>query len=145
MPLARPTQQETWGLERVVVASVAITARALAEVSPDLTLVQWRVLVVADRPEGVAVGEIAVAIGSKMAAASRLVGRLRARGLVATQRAESDGRLVLVRLTSDGSELRRRVVDRRRADLRSVLTAADLPDDTGAILDRLAAALEKLT
>src|SRR3954470_2907922 len=87
-------------IERVVVASVAMTARALADVAPELTFVQWRVLVLVDAPDGV--GAIAAALGAKIAATSRLIGRLRARGLVETKRGDADARVVLVTLTARG-------------------------------------------
>jgi DNA-binding MarR family transcriptional regulator len=130
-------------LERIVVASVAITARALAEVAPELTFVQWRVLVLVDRPEGIAVGALATALGSKMAAMSRLVGRLRARDLVDAHRGEDDARLVLVTLTTTGAELRSRVVERRRDELRAALALTALPADARRVMERVAAALEE--
>lgn len=120
-------------LERTVVASVAITARVLAEVAPDLTFLQWRVLVVVDEAgDGIGVGAIAAELGARLAATSRLVGRLRARGLVETAKDPSDARVTLVRLTETGAVLRTAVVDRRRSILISAmhdggLTIADTP------------------
>ncbi len=131
-------------LERIVVASVAITARALAEVAPELTFVQWRALVLVDRPEGIAVGALATALGAKIAAMSRLVGRLHARGLVETHRGEADARVVLVTLTSAGGELRSRVVARRREDVRAAIASTSLPSDASVVLERIAVALEKI-
>lgn len=130
------------GLERMVVASVGITARALAEVAPELTFVQWRVLVLVDDPDGVAIGTIATALGAKIAAMSRLVGRLRTHGLVATQRSEVDARIVLVHLTELGLDLRDRVVERRRGELQAGIDDADLLPGTDRVLERLAAVLE---
>lgn len=133
-------------LERIVIASVAVTARALADVSPELTLVQWRVLVLVDQHGGgIGVGPIAAALGTKIAAVSRLIGRLRARGLVETRRGESDARLVLVSLTPKGEELRTRVVGRRRAELNVALEQLLLQDQAARTVDLLADALERLT
>lgn len=129
-------------LESIVVASVAMTARALAEVAPELTFLQWRVIVLVDTPEGMGVGPIAASLEAKIAAVSRLIGRLRARGLVQTRRSTPDARIVLVSLTEQGAALRRRVVERRRAELRAALDRAQLPPEAETILDRLAAALE---
>jgi len=131
-------------LERIVVAAVAITARALAEVAPELTFVQWRVIVLVDQPDGIAVGALAAALGAKIAAMSRLVGRLRGRGLVSTQRSETDARVVLVTLTPAGSDLRSRVVERRRQELRAALANTALPADAALVMGRVAAALEGL-
>lgn len=133
-------------LERIVVASVALTARVLAEVAPDLTFLQWRVLVVVDEAaDGVAVGAIAGELGARLAATSRLVGRLRDRGLLATDKAPNDNRVTLVRLTEAGEALRSAVVERRRSILawgaqRGGLTIADLPS-----ADRVVRALEAAT
>jgi DNA-binding MarR family transcriptional regulator len=132
-------------LERIVIASVAVTARALADVSPELTLVQWRVLVLVDQHGGMGIGPIAAALGTKIAAVSRLIGRLRARGLVETRRGESDARLVLVSLTPKGEELRARVVERRRAELSVALAQLLLQDQAARTVDLLADALERLT
>jgi DNA-binding MarR family transcriptional regulator len=131
-------------LERVAVASVAITARAIADVAPELTLVQWRVLVLVDEPAGIGIGALASALGAKIAATSRLVGRLRTHGLVETRRASDDARVVLVSLTPTGSALRARVVERRRAALRSAVEAADLPADADDVVERLVLALEAI-
>jgi DNA-binding MarR family transcriptional regulator len=131
-------------VERLVVASVGITARALGEVAPDLTLVQWRVVVLVDVAGSIAIGALAAALDSKIAAISRLVSRLRRRGLVETQRGDEDARVVLVSLTEQGRDLRRRVVERRRDDLRRAIDAADLPADAAIVVDRLAAVLERV-
>lgn len=131
-------------LERTVVASVAITARVLAEVAPELTFIQWRVLVVVgEAPEGIAVGAIAAELGARMAATSRLIGRLRTRGLVATTKDTADARVTLVRLTRQGEDLRHAVVERRRTLLawavqQGGLTVADAP-----VAARLARVLER--
>lgn len=131
-------------LERIAVASVAITARALAQVAPELTFIQWRVLVLVDQPEGIGVGALATALGAKIAAMSRLVGRLHARGLVETHRGEADARVVLVTLTPAGAELRSRIVKRRRAELRAAIASTSMPPDAVLVLERVAVALEEI-
>jgi DNA-binding MarR family transcriptional regulator len=129
-------------VERIVVASVAVTARLLSEEGAELTLSQWRVLVLVDRPGGMPVGAVAAALRAKIAAVSRLVGRLNARGLVQTRRADADGRVVLVSLTTAGRRLRRRIVHGRRAQLEKLLAESDLGHDGKAHFGQLAAALE---
>ena len=142
MPQGRSSPGLLHQIERVVVASVAMTARALGEVAPELTFVQWRVLVLVDTPGGVGVGAIAAGLGGKITATSRLIGRLRARGLVETKRGDADARVVLVSLTERGRELRGRVVERREADLRVAIARADLHGDAEPVIGRLAAVLE---
>jgi DNA-binding MarR family transcriptional regulator len=129
-------------VERIVVASVGLTARSLADVVPELTLAQWRVLVLVDRPGGMAIGSIASALGAKIAAASRLVGRLHARDLVESKRSDVDARVVLVSLTKAGEDLRTRVLERRRAELVARLSAVALPTEALDLVERLATARE---
>jgi len=128
-------------LERLVINGVAVTATAIAETAPDLTFLQWRVIVVlADAPGGVPVGELARQLGSKLPATSRLLGRLRRRDLVVSHKGEADRRVTNVELTVAGRRLWKRIVDRRRVDLEAVLRASGL-DATGArALERVASA-----
>src|SRR3954453_5941766 len=54
------TSRALMALEGVVLGSVGVTARAVATVAPDLTLLQWRVIVVlAAAADGMAVSELA--------------------------------------------------------------------------------------
>ena len=130
-------------LERLAVGSVAVTARAISAAQADLTFLQWRVLLVAgERAEGLAVGEIADRIGAHPSPASRVVSRLRRRGLLQTLRDGSDARVVRVTLTPSGADLRDRILGLRARDLAGCLatlapTAADL-----SVLERLADTFE---
>lgn len=127
-------------LERVVVASVAITARAIATAEADLTFVQWRVLViVGEGGDGATVSEIATRLGANPSPASRLISRLRRRGLASATKDDPDRRVTRVRLTPLGRTLRGRVLAARRRDLRDVSGVG--PADREAIR-RLASALE---
>ena len=130
-------------LERLVVGSVAITARAIAAADAELTFMQWRVLlIVGERDEGQAVGEIAARIGAHASPASRVVSRLKRRGLVSTDKGEPDKRVVCVRLTEAGRDLRARVLALRGRDLADMLEVVSLtPEESGA-LARLAQAFE---
>ncbi len=131
-------------VERIVVASVAVTARALLEVAPELTFLQWRVLVVVDQPGGVSVGTVAVAVGAKPAAMSRLVGRLRMRGLVETSRGEEDARIVFVRLTERGELIRARIYERRRLEIREALDNTPLSPDATSSVNSIAQIIEAI-
>ena len=132
--------QELPTLERVVVASVAVTAKALADVAPELTFLQWRVLVILDADEGASVGHVAAMLDAKLAAVSRLLGRMRRNDLIHSERDEADARVVRVTLTGHGRALRTRVVERRRHDLAAAI-AEGLPADAVVTLDRVATAL----
>ena len=130
-------------LERLVVGSVAITARAIAAVDAELTFVQWRVLlVVGEREEGQAVGEIAARIGAHASPASRVVSRLKRRGLVSTDKGDLDKRVVCVRLTDAGRNLRTRVLEQRGRDLADVLEIVSMTSEESEALARLAQAFE---
>jgi len=130
-------------LERLVVGSVAIMARAIAAADAELTLMQWRVLlVVGERQEGQAVGEIATRIGAHASPASRVVSRLKRRGLVRTDRGDLDKRVVCVRLTAAGRDLRARVLDLRGQDLAEVLASASMTPMEAKAIAKLARSFE---
>jgi DNA-binding MarR family transcriptional regulator len=130
-------------LEQLVVGSVAITARALASANAELTFMQWRVLVVVgEKDKGAAVGEIAARLGAHASPASRVVSRLRHRGLVQTDRSDQDKRVVCVRLTDAGREMRARVLQHRRRDIDDILQVLTLTQPETDVLTRLARSFE---
>lgn len=122
-------------LERVVMSAVAITARATVAIDADLTFAQWRVLlVVGEQPAGQPIGDVAIRVGARPSAASRLIGRMKRRGLLQGTKDDPDRRVTRVRLTRVGRDLRRRILQVRRSDLRAVIESASLtPSDTEAI------------
>lgn len=124
-------------LESIVVGAVAITARAIAESGADLTFAQWRVvLVVGERPDGVTISDVATRLGAHQSPASRLVSRLRHRGVVQSHRDARDARVVWVTLTDSGRDLRSRVLERRRHALADILTGASPgPGDKPVLAD----------
>jgi DNA-binding MarR family transcriptional regulator len=104
---------------------------------------QWRViLVVGERDEGQAVGEIAARIGAHASPASRVVSRLKRRGLVSTDKGDLDKRVVCVRLTEAGQDLRARVLALRGRDLADVLDVVSMTPEESQALARLAQAFE---
>jgi DNA-binding MarR family transcriptional regulator len=130
-------------LEHLVMGSVAITARAIAAADAELTFMQWRVLlVVGECEDGQAVGEIAARIGAHASPASRVVSRLKRRGLVSTDKTDLDKRVVCVRLTEAGSDLRTRVLNQRGRDLADVLQIVSMTPEESEPLARLARAFE---
>ncbi len=130
-------------LESLAVGAVAITTLALAQAGVELTFAQWRALmVIGDGPDGATVSEIAEQIGSAMSPASRLVARMRDRDLVQAEKDARDHRATRVHLTARGSEVRERVVARRRELLEAAMgrCAPLSPDLTRACME-LATAL----
>lgn len=116
-------------LERLIVGAVGMTALALseAELPVDLTLPQWRVLVIVSESDGLRVGEIAGRVGVGLPSASRLIRRLEDRGLVTTERDESDRRATLVRATEQGRRVRTTLVRKRRRLIADALQATGDP------------------
>jgi DNA-binding MarR family transcriptional regulator len=121
-------------LEAIVAGSVAVTARALAGTGSELTLVQWRALVVLhDSSDPVAIGELARALGASPSATSRLVRRLLARGYVAREHDRGDRRDRRERrivVSARGRRLVRRIIGVRDRELAAL---AIVPDDAPAI------------
>lgn len=133
-------------LERIIISGVALTTVSVsrAAIGLDLTLPQWRVLVVlGDRPQGAIVSDIASWIGVTLPATSRLLRRLERRGIVALAPDERDRRATRVRLTDHGADLRASVIAHRRARIAEI--AASVPADPGLIreLAALAEAFER--
>jgi DNA-binding MarR family transcriptional regulator len=119
-------------IERLLSAGIGITAIALDQ-TPDaeeLTLAQWRALVVAAGNEGVRIGELATRLGLSVPSASRLVRRVESRGLVSAARAEDDRRATNVTLTAAGRRTVDAVVGRRRRLIRLALeSGTDVPSE----------------
>jgi DNA-binding MarR family transcriptional regulator len=145
----RPTRGNTdlaSEIERLLTSGIGITARAIDQTSEaaELTLVQWRVLVIASQTEGLRIGELAVHLGISIPSASRLVRRIEAQGLVTAMRADDDRRATNIALTKAGRAIVDAVVRRRRKLIGLALSAEleDLPSDAvhlvGQIADRLA-------
>lgn len=132
-------------LERIVLAGVAITTRALSEAKAglDLTFPQWRVLVVlGEERDGATVSEVAARIGVTLPATSRQLRRLARRGLVTVDRDDRDRRAARARLTVDGQATRRAILDYRR---RRIAAATDGISVSRTTLDELASAAAALT
>jgi uncharacterized protein YeaO (DUF488 family)/DNA-binding MarR family transcriptional regulator len=134
-------------VERILVGGIGVTALALAEATPaaELTLAQWRVLVIVAGADGVRIGEIATRLNVGIPSASRLVRRLERRGLATAERDESDRRATLVRATTEGRRVRGAVVRRRQELIEAALHGqlGSVTDETVAVLDRTGDALAR--
>ena len=130
----------------MLTSGIGITARAIDQTqeATELTLVQWRVLVIASQTERLRIGELAAHLGISIPSASRLVRRIEAQGLLTALRADDDRRATNIALTKTGGEIVEAVVRRRRKLIGLALSAEleDLPTDAaqlvGQIADRLA-------
>jgi DNA-binding MarR family transcriptional regulator len=115
------------GASRVL---VAVAARSLAEVGEEVTLTQYRSLVVlASRgPQGMAA--LAEAVGVTSPTASRMCERLVRKGLVTRRSGRRDRRQVRIALSPSGRQLVEGVTARRRAELEQLV--ASIPPETRA-------------
>jgi DNA-binding MarR family transcriptional regulator len=133
-------------LERVVFAGVALTTRALSEARADLdlTLAQWRVLVVLGETEdGATISQVAGRIGVTLPATSRQLRRLERRGLVDVSRDQQDRRATRVRLTRLGRSARDDVISFRRRKIAQIAASLELDPAMSTQLARIADALEQ--
>jgi DNA-binding MarR family transcriptional regulator len=130
---------------------VAITATALAEgvANLELTLAQWRVLIVVGERKAspFRVGDVAARISASLPSTSRILRRLERRGLITTERDESDRRATLVSLTPAGATARRRVIQARQKRVSEALTAFNgrFTASTADSLELIVAALAPLS
>lgn len=123
-------------------ALVAIAARSLADVRADVTLVQFRTLVVlatrGPQPPTTLAEELNIAPSS----VTRMCDRLVAKGLIERRASDHDGRQRSIALTPGGTELVRHVTDARRAAIEPLVAAipeAQRPVLTQALLALAAA------
>lgn len=109
--------------EALLVASralVGVAARSLAGVD-DVTLPQYRALVVLTRQVPVTVGDLAVTLDIHRSTATRMCDRLERKGLIKRRPGVSpDRRETPVGLTARGRRLVERVTDYRRRDLNRI-------------------------
>jgi DNA-binding MarR family transcriptional regulator len=117
--------------EALLVASralVGVAARSLAGVD-DITLPQYRALVVLTRPTTVTVGDLALALDIHPSTATRLCDRLVNKRLVLRRPGvSSDRRVTPVSLTAKGRRLVQRVTDHRLRDLAAIASSMSHDD-----------------
>jgi DNA-binding MarR family transcriptional regulator len=130
-------------LEHLIFGAIGLTAFALTDASAsDLTLAQWRALVVIGRDNGIRVGVLASRVGMSLPSTSRMVRRLERAGHVITERDSNDRRATLVHLTGSGRRTRNAVIQRRRELMNSAVAdcGVGLPADLAQGLAALARA-----
>lgn len=104
-------------------ALVAIAARSLAGQDVEVTLPQFRALVVLLSRGPQRVVDVSGELGVDPSAGTRLCDRLVRKGLVRRQRSTTDRRVVRVALTPAGRSLVERVTVRRREELSRIVAA----------------------
>ena len=102
---------------------VAVAARSLADVAEDVTLPQYRTLVLLCARGPLGMSELADHLGCAASTATRLCDRLVARKLVTRRHRETNRREVEVEATAAGGSLVAAVTDRRRAEITRILEA----------------------
>jgi DNA-binding MarR family transcriptional regulator len=118
-------------VEALLVASralVGVAARSIAGI--DVTLPQYRTLVVVGSRPAVSMGDLATALDVHPTTATRMCDRLVAKRLLRRVQALGDRRAVELYVTAAGRRLLQRVVDRRRRDL-AVIVARLGPEGAG--------------
>lgn len=108
-------------------------ARTLADVDAEVTVAQFRVLVVLASAGPQRVADLASALDAEPSTATRLCDRLARKKLVRRQRLSTDRRTVQVLLGEPGRKLVTQVAERRRAELTRVLRRVPTADQDQAI------------
>lgn len=104
-------------------ALVGIAARSLADVDPEVTLPQYRTLVVLAARGPQRVADIAAELHVSPSTGTRMCDRLVRKGLIRRHRSSSDRRVVQHTLSPAGRALVDEVTRRRRAELSGIVAA----------------------
>jgi DNA-binding MarR family transcriptional regulator len=116
--------------EAVLTASralVAVAARSLVATEEQVTLAQYRVLVVLASQGPKRLADLAEALAVNPSTATRVCNRLVAKGLIRRPRAAGDRREIRVALTALGREVVDEVTARRRREIRRLVAAIPAP------------------
>jgi DNA-binding MarR family transcriptional regulator len=115
-------------------ALVGLAARSLADLDADVTLPQYRTLVVLAARGPQRAAEVAVELGVTPSTGTRMCDRLVRKGLIRRTRTASDRRSVRLTLTPAGRALVDEVTTRRREELQRIVAA--IPVSSHAALVR---------
>jgi DNA-binding MarR family transcriptional regulator len=128
---APPGESSTPVVDAVVGASralVAIAARSLAAAGEDVTLPQYRALVVLASRGPQRVVDLAAFLAVTASTATRMCDRLARKGLIRRQRLSSDRRSVRVSISAAGRDLVAEVTQRRRRDVQAIVERMSTAD-----------------
>lgn len=134
--MARRPDRQTQVVDAILGANQVlqtVAARTLAEVDAEVTLAQFRVLVVLASEGPQRVADLANALEAEPSTATRLCDRLARKKLVRRQRLNTDRRTVQVLLGEPGRKLVAQVAERRRAELTRILRRVPIADQEQAI------------
>jgi DNA-binding MarR family transcriptional regulator len=98
-------------------ALVGVAARSIAEVADEVSLTQFRALVLVDARGSITMGELAEVLGVNPSTATRLCDVLEEKGLVDRTPLDGNRRVVIATLSETGQQLVRRALRRRQRQL----------------------------
>jgi DNA-binding MarR family transcriptional regulator len=117
-------------------ALVGVAAGSLAPVEHELTLVQFRALLLVAEGRASAPGDLAARLDIHPSNATRLVDRLVSKGFVDRSTAPDDRRSVVLDATDEGRAIIGRVLDSRRRQIEQIL--GRMGAEAGAVAESLA-------
>ena len=115
---------------------VAVAARSLGDVAEEVTLTQYRTLVVLASRGPQSLADLAEAVDVTPPTATRMCDRLIKKGLIRRRHDRGDRRLIRLTLAKKGQELVDAVTKRRRVEISDLLEAIR-PDQQAALVDSL--------
>jgi DNA-binding MarR family transcriptional regulator len=115
---------------------VAIAARSLGDVADEVTMTQYRTLVVLASRGPQSLAALAEAADVTPPAATRMCDRLVRKGLVVRRHDRGDRRLIRLTLAQKGHDLVAAVTERRRTEIARLLQAIPA-EQQGALVDAL--------
>jgi DNA-binding MarR family transcriptional regulator len=116
-----------------------VSIRSITAVSPEITVLQYRTLVVLASRGPQKLSALRMELGTQAPAVTRLCNRLVERGLVERHRAGPGAREVEIRITASGAVLISEVLEARRLELARVV--ARIPPESRQLVRR---ALQRL-
>lgn len=119
-------------------ALVGLAVHAIGVGAPEVTVAQFRLLVLLAASGERTVGDVAAHLGIAQSNATRHCDRLQRLGLLARRRSRSDGRVVRVRVTDQGRALVDAVDAQRRDEVRRLLGRLS-PDERAGALETMRA------
>lgn len=117
-------------------ALVAVAARSLGDVAEEVTLTQYRTLVVLASRGPQSLAELAEAVAVTPPTATRMCDRLIKKGLILRRHDRGDRRLIRLTLAKRGRDLVDEVTQRRRTEIVELVRAVP-EDQRAAMVDSL--------
>ena len=134
-----PTVTDDELTEAIILASramVGVAVRSLAGASHEVTLPQYRTLVVLAYGGSCRLADLATTLGVSPSTATRMCDRLVRKGLITRVRDDLDRREVNLSATPAGREVVDEVIERRRGEVRDMLQSIP-PDARGNLFSSL--------